>query len=173
MTVSTKAPMGSSQTSRHYWYPILMATWIENPSFRFTAWSGPMRGRGLQTPGPNDGCRQLNLPNGPYLYPPTTLQVITLPHWRHEWHPNKNLYQQSSLKITRIYLRKYTFINEALKKQLIKAAVILLLSSIKDQLPGFGWVMAMEMTNHLFMAYRAIDQIYPEEKSVCMVATVF
>ena len=42
------------------------------------------------------------------------------------------------------------------------------LSPVKYQLMGFGQVVALEMTNHLISAYRAINETDLEENSIQM-----
>ena len=45
------------------------------------------------------------------------------------------------------------------------------LSPIMDQLTGFGKATSIEMLQHLFRSYRAIEEIYFEENTVNMMGS--
>ena len=63
--------------------------------------------------------------------------------------------------------RKYTAVDGTLKNN-IHAIDTILLSPIKDKLMGLGNITALEMMYHLFRAYRPINEINSEYKSVQM-----
>ena len=64
--------------------------------------------------------------------------------------------------------RRYTAMYGALKNQIITAVEPVFLSSLVDQLTGFGQVSALTMLQHLFASYRLIDEIDLEENAVKM-----
>ena len=64
--------------------------------------------------------------------------------------------------------RKYTVVNGAFKNQIIKAVEPVFLSPLLYHLIVFGQVSALNMLKYLFLRYRTIDGINPEEKSVEM-----
>ena len=63
---------------------------------------------------------------------------------------------------------KYTFVDGALKKQIVTAVEPLLLSPLVDQITGFGQVSALTILQHIFSIYGAIDKIDLEENAVKM-----
>ena len=64
--------------------------------------------------------------------------------------------------------RKYTVVNGAFKNQIIKAVEPVFLSPLVYHLIVFGQVSALNMLKYLFLRYRTIDGINPEENSVEM-----
>ena len=62
--------------------------------------------------------------------------------------------------------RKYTAMDEALKKNIVIAVEPVFLSPLVDQLTGFGQVSALTMMQHLFSSYGAIDEIDLKENAV-------
>ena len=98
-------------------------------------------------------------PHNPGDYPPTlgTAQEQTL---------GTEIFRQNQ-----VLFRWYTAVDGALKEHMITAVEPVLLSPIKDQLKRFGQVTALEMTDHLFRAYGAIDEIDLEENAVKMMGT--
>ena len=53
--------------------------------------------------------------------------------------------------------QNYTFMEGALKKQILTAVEPVFLSPLVEPLTGFGQVMALTMLQHLFSNYGAID----------------
>ena len=65
--------------------------------------------------------------------------------------------------------QKYNAVYGYLRNTIIQSIKPVFLSPTKGEFTGFGQVVALEMTDNLFGAYRVIDEIGLEENSVCMV----
>ena len=63
---------------------------------------------------------------------------------------------------------KYSAVDGAFINQIVIAVEPVFLSSLVDQLAGFGQVSALTMLQHLLSRYGAIDKIYLEENAVNM-----
>ena len=62
--------------------------------------------------------------------------------------------------------RKYTAVDGAFKKQIITEMEPVFLSSLVDQLTGFGQMYVLTMIQHLFLSYGTINEIDLEENAV-------
>ena len=62
----------------------------------------------------------------------------------------------------------YTAVDRDLKNQIVIYVEPVFLSTLVDQLTGFGKVTALTMLKHLFSSYRAIYEIDLEENAVKM-----
>ena len=62
----------------------------------------------------------------------------------------------------------YTNLYGFLKKQIIHAVEPVFMSLIKDHLPGFVQITALEMMNHLYSTFGDINDIELEDNSVRM-----
>ena len=67
--------------------------------------------------------------------------------------------------------RKYTSVDGALKKQIVTEVGPVFLSSLVDQLTGFGKVTALTMLQHIFFSYGVINEINLEENAVKIIGS--
>ena len=67
-----------------------------------------------------------------------------------------------------VLFRCFTTTNEAIKKQIITSVEQIFFLPIKDQVTCFGQLTALEMMDHIFRAYRLIDEINVKENALKM-----
>ena len=102
-----------------------------------------------------------------------TVHAFVLPHNPGDNPPTMGTDQEQALYTKRFrqnqaLFRRYTAVDGVIKKQITTSVERVFLFTINDQLTGFRQMTALEMTNNLFRAYRAIVEIDLEENAVKM-----